>query len=324
MKLDLLKWFTYVPEDTANKDNTTSLGSSATLFPTQNAAKQYHDLFFNIRAEQKVFSREQLSKSPTKGIFPAEPIIFTDPPADGETIIIKNAAGTKTYKFMNTPSDPNYDVQIGGSGPASINNFVSKVNANYGSDVYKAILVPGLFGSNYTVLIIDTTDVSSASTARIYGTSPAWVAPMNGLLEYVNNLAYRTAMPGTDPGVSNFGISLVSSEMNEVHYSIGDGIYYLISWSSGCWEIAIGNVFTTISDSATLDETYKTVICDKSSAMAVTLPNPTTSAGRRYDIKNINTGTVTVTATIDGATNYDLAQWESLTVISDGSQWLIL
>jgi len=84
----------------------------------------------------------------------------------------------------------------------------------------------------------------------------------------------------------------------------------------------------TITDTDTLDDTNDVVVCDKSSAMTVDLPEATGS-GRRYIIKNINTGTVTVdpdsTETIDGASSYDIPQWESITVVDYASgKWVII
>ncbi|SDD23571.1 hypothetical protein [Williamwhitmania taraxaci] len=61
----------------------------------------------------------------------------------------------------------------------------------------------------------------------------------------------------------------------------------------------------------------------------ITLPTATTIAGRNYTIKNTSTGNVIVATTnsqtIDGAATYTLsAQYKYVTVISDGSNWLII
>lgn len=69
------------------------------------------------------------------------------------------------------------------------------------------------------------------------------------------------------------------------------------------------------------------VICNSTTAFTVTLPLATT-ANRRIVIKNINTGTVTVdgngSETIDDQLSVTLAQYDSITVISDGTEWWII
>jgi hypothetical protein len=66
-----------------------------------------------------------------------------------------------------------------------------------------------------------------------------------------------------------------------------------------------------------------------SSAVTMTLPDATACNGMRYDIKRLGTATVTVACnglqTIDGsATIQILAQYASVTVISTGSNWIII
>jgi len=66
-----------------------------------------------------------------------------------------------------------------------------------------------------------------------------------------------------------------------------------------------------------------------SSAVTMTLPDATACSGMRYDIKRLGTATVTVACngvqTIDGsATIQILAQYASVTVISTGSNWIII
>jgi hypothetical protein len=67
-------------------------------------------------------------------------------------------------------------------------------------------------------------------------------------------------------------------------------------------------------------------------AFTITLPDATLVAKNRpYTIKRINAGVNFVTVgttssqTIDGATTYDLTQqWQSINIVSDGSNWMIL
>ncbi len=60
----------------------------------------------------------------------------------------------------------------------------------------------------------------------------------------------------------------------------------------------------------------------------VTLPTATGANGRTYIIKNSGSGVITLegdgTETIDGALNQTLNQYDSITVVSDGANWIIV
>jgi hypothetical protein len=82
----------------------------------------------------------------------------------------------------------------------------------------------------------------------------------------------------------------------------------------------------------TLTDADRIVACDASAgAFTVSLPSAAGIAGRMYTIKKVDSSpnAVTVAAptgqTIDGAASYVLsAQWKYVTVVSDGSNWLII
>jgi len=75
----------------------------------------------------------------------------------------------------------------------------------------------------------------------------------------------------------------------------------------------IGGVRVVV-DTANIAVTDETIICNKTTAFTVTLPAGV--VGQRFNIKNINTGTVTVEGdssdTIDGELNQSIYQWESI------------
>ena len=60
----------------------------------------------------------------------------------------------------------------------------------------------------------------------------------------------------------------------------------------------------------------------------VTLPTAVSDTGREFIIKNSGAGTITVdttsSQTIDGGSSVALAQYESVTVISDGANWIVV
>jgi hypothetical protein len=85
--------------------------------------------------------------------------------------------------------------------------------------------------------------------------------------------------------------------------------------------------FTISTPSAsTLQEIYTV---SGSSAVTMTLPDATACTGMRYDIKRLGTATTTIACngsqTIDALSTIQLlAQYASVTVISTGTNWIII
>ena len=91
---------------------------------------------------------------------------------------------------------------------------------------------------------------------------------------------------------------------------------------------ALTVAYRAITAARTLDATDHVVNCT-SGTFTVTLPTAASVAGRTYRIKNSGTGSITVgttlSQTIDGATTKSLAtQYSSLTVVSNGANWIVV
>ena len=95
---------------------------------------------------------------------------------------------------------------------------------------------------------------------------------------------------------------------------------------------AIGTSTTVVTKTADYTATsvdYVIIADGTSNTVTITLPTALGIAGRRYQIKCIdNSFAVDVdgngTETIDGALTQALAQWDSLTIASDGLNWVII
>lgn len=75
--------------------------------------------------------------------------------------------------------------------------------------------------------------------------------------------------------------------------------------------------------SRTLTDTDSVVFSDGTDVV-LTLPDPTTRSGRQYTVKNLNVSPMVLAAsgsTIDGSATRTLAQFDSITVISNGTNW---
>ncbi len=91
---------------------------------------------------------------------------------------------------------------------------------------------------------------------------------------------------------------------------------------------SVGQKVTTVTVNTTLDDTYSLVVCNNgSAARTITLPTAVGITGRIYTIKReaSSTANVTISGTIDGATNLILAKaGEAATVFSNGTEWKTL
>jgi len=92
---------------------------------------------------------------------------------------------------------------------------------------------------------------------------------------------------------------------------------------------SIARAYRAITALRTLDGTDNVIDCTANS-FAVTLPTAVGITGREYIIKNTGTGIITLNTTssqtIDGVASgvLTLVQWDSMTVVSTGSNWIII
>lgn len=104
--------------------------------------------------------------------------------------------------------------------------------------------------------------------------------------------------------------------------------------SGPAWVQATGGATTTLpftnqTGTYTIDNTDCVVNCTGNGTFTVTLPTAVGVEGQYFIIKNSGTGVITVegdgSETLDGLANKILAiKNESITVVSDGSNWIIV
>lgn len=110
-----------------------------------------------------------------------------------------------------------------------------------------------------------------------------------------------------------------------------DGQLWLDTSTTGTGGIGVLAI-ATIAASTTLTTSQTVILCDASGgAIVVTLPAASANTGRRYFIKKIDSSANTVTIdgnaneTIDGELTSELrSQYDTITIVSDGSNWHIL
>lgn len=105
-----------------------------------------------------------------------------------------------------------------------------------------------------------------------------------------------------------------------------------VSATAGIEHHKLKSTVTASNTGFTLDGTMDLVTGNANSASyTITLPAAASHAGRIYTVKKIDASVNTVTLdgnaseTIDGAATYVLgSQWESVTIVSDGTNWLVV
>jgi hypothetical protein len=88
----------------------------------------------------------------------------------------------------------------------------------------------------------------------------------------------------------------------------------------------VNNVFSTKTANYTLT-TNDAVVFFSGTNLTATLPSPTSLAGHQLVIKNLDTTVLTVSpssGTIDGNATHSLAQYDSVTLVSDGTNWGVI
>lgn len=216
-----------------------------------------------------------------------------------------------------------------------INQFINLQHYNDGTDN------PGVNGGHMKVTIRAGT--ATAGSAPLKFTSGTLLtAPEAGAVEFLNDKLYFTQTTGpTRKTVATYDDS--SGATGDIYYRDSSGnltrlavgsTNQVLSISGGlpAWRQAVFTVNTQSGTSYTVSASDTVVIADATSNnVTVTLPAASTVNGYRFYVKRKDGSANSVTVarsggdTIDGATSVTLdAQYTSITVVSDGSNWYIL
>jgi len=198
-----------------------------------------------------------------------------------------------SYTF--NPFTGNFDAVIASTSGTTINQ-------------YSSLKAPQLFNPDSTAVSADT-DIYALS-----GTQDIAFVTLNGQTlddsEYSLSVANLTVTPDN-------GFNSTSDEVLVFQAS------FTVTGGGGATfdYVAKTSTYTITNDDYIIDATSNT--------FAATLPTASGETGRQFIIKNSGTGVVTVTPdgseTIDGEATAELSmQYDSITVVSDGSNWIIV
>ncbi len=159
--------------------------------------------------------------------------------------------------------------------------------------------------------------IPDESTIQSTVQSIAWKTTGNSGLNENNNFLGTT---------DNVGLRIKTNNTDRV-YIAGDGKVGIGTNTPNATLSVDGSIsrkVSVVTSNTTLDESFNTILANSTSNITITLPSPSTSnTGIEFTIKNINTGVVTVTGSIDGvSTNLILRQRETIELISNGTTWI--
>ena len=109
----------------------------------------------------------------------------------------------------------------------------------------------------------------------------------------------------------------------------GDKLYYIFKDVNDNFI----ELFNSVQPYVSKNSNYTAAITDwaiecTANSFTVLLPTAVGITGKVFNIKNTGSGTITVdgsgTETIDGSLTKALAQWDSVTIQSNGANWIIL
>ncbi len=128
---------------------------------------------------------------------------------------------------------------------------------------------------------------------------------------------------GTPEGVVSANVGSMYSRQDS---TIGDAFYLKANGSGNTGWSPVDSIGPIVTKVTTYSATNSDSTINCNGTFTLTLPNTGVPTGKKYWIKNIGTGTITVSSAvnIDGATTFPLGtQYQSVVVQWDGSQWWI-
>lgn len=153
-----------------------------------------------------------------------------------------------------------------------------------------------------------------------YGTCVGGTAQFSG--DYATAIGYDTTADAAGSvaiGTSSAGSGAATTVVNEIALGVAA---HTVKTLGGRRKAIVAK--TTTYAAAKTDH----IINATSGTFTVTLPTAVSDTGREFVLKNSGTGVLTIATTssqtIDGSTTRTLNQYDSLTVVSDGANWIII
>jgi hypothetical protein len=261
---------------------------------------------------------------------------------DGADIVVRDAYGIKNISNPTTSRIYwNTDLLVDSANSMrftcnNVNGFTQFTNGTNGlMSVINGLVV--LSGSNN-----DISNITAGTNKTL--TTKEWVSDyVANFIGSTNITTLGTITTGTWNGTA---ITESYGGTGQSSYSTGDILYadganslsklgignagevLTVSGGLPSWQSISSSSLTNVTTTYTVLSTDETVNCTSVSGFTVNLTTAVGEIGRKIIIKNSGTGDILVDAdaaeTIDGALTATLVQYESITVQSDGANWIII
>lgn len=236
------------------------------------------------------------------------------------------------------------DINIGQNGLSG-----STVNVNIGTTTSGVTSSVNIYGASIVFkpagYITSTLNIPHGTApdgviqnGDVWTTTSGFFARINGTTQQFAHLA-SPAFSGT-PTAPTAAVDTNTTQLATTAYVIGQG--YLKSATASSTYAPLAS--PTFTGTVNISQGKKVAITTKTSAYTLTtndylvvgttgtwnatLPTAVGATGQEYVVKNTGTGVITVNTTsaqtIDGSTTYDLYEKDSVTIVSDGANWIVI
>lgn len=254
--------------------------------------------------------------------YATQPVYIQNDGTSHSVSIVHNASGSSA-NGMSIVSTNTADTTLGISGVETGRGTIKVTHTGTGTDANASAISISLAGSGTAAqgIFIDTVAGTTGKllNLRDLGSELLTLTATAGL---VVNEAGTSAADFRVEGDTDTEVLFVDASADKM------GVSTTTPTSTLDVQGSFGNAYRAITALRTLDSTDHIIDCT-SGTYTVTLPTAASITGREYIIKNSGTGVITVdgnaSETIDGALTYILGtQYDSLTIISNGANWIII
>lgn len=197
----------------------------------------------------------QLENGGSGGISQAILGSITANPSNNDTFVITDGTNTETYTFKTVLTPAAFEVLIGGTVAATMQNLVAEIllSSVYWDAANSTSLDVYFTPTNLNQFVIYR-KTPTADNDRVYGTITGGgaisIIAYNAAYDYAQGAGTQTLLPGADPGAKRFGFSrlLAALIQGETHRVAADNNAWTWDGDDQLWQQSSSSTSTTAGD----------------------------------------------------------------------------